>query len=83
MKTINDTVLTLGEIIDYCNQSADTVHGLYADILEKIGHGESEVSAIGAMAFFMQKENVLRYEIPNIICGLVNEKAEKEGDSHE
>ncbi len=79
MKGIDlEQTLTVKEILDYCEKCADVVQKLHMGVLDKIGHGESETSAIGAMAYFMQQETMLRYEIPRAIYGLVEEKRKEE-----
>lgn len=45
--------------------------------IENVGHGESEESAIGACAFFMQEQRMYRQIIPDIIKELA-ESEDKE-----
>ena len=63
----------MGNLIDVdvllsdCKKAADTLENMCSTILDKIGHGESEESAFGALAYFRQQERMYRWEIPNLI----------------
>ena len=57
----------------YCIKVADVSKHLRETVMEKIGHGESAESAIGAMAYFMQQEKMYRLEIPSIIDNYLSE----------
>lgn len=56
--------------LEYCEKAADTCNELCDKALKNIGHGDSHTSAYGALAYFSQKEEMYRYEIPNIIKNL-------------
>lgn len=68
-----DRLISADELKKYCLKIADTCKGLHTTALNKIGHGESETSAIGAMAYFMRQETMYRFEIPNIIDNYAND----------
>ena len=64
---------------EYCAKAADVSKGLYETVMDKIGHGESAESAIGAMAWFMQRERMYRHEIPSVIDAFEKEHGGKSG----
>lgn len=67
--------IDVDKFIKYCEECADMLRNMSERVLDKIGDGESESSALGACAYFMQRENMFRYEIPGIIKDFVeNEK---------
>lgn len=59
--------INVAKALEYCEKAADTCNELCDKALKNIGHGDSHVSAYGALAYFSQKEEMYRYEIPNII----------------
>ena len=61
------------DLIAYCRKCADTAQGLADKILAKEGHGESEISALGGCAFFLQQARLYRFDIPNIIECFIKE----------
>lgn len=67
--------LSVKEILDYCNTGADTCWKLHEDALKRYGENGSSYN-ISAMAYFMQQETMLRYEIPKIIRHLAIEHNE-------
>lgn len=60
----------------YCYRCADVSKHLHETVMDKIGHGESAESAIGAVAYFMQKEKMYRFEIPSVIDCYVKDNAQ-------
>lgn len=67
--------ISVKEILDYCNAGADTCRKLHEDALKRYGENGS-LHNISAMAYFMQQETMLRYEIPRIIKHLASEHEE-------
>ena len=55
------------KLIEYCKKCADVSADLYQKSLDNIGRGDSHASAFGAMAYFLQRESMYRYEIPGIV----------------
>jgi len=64
---VND-LISRQAVLDFCEKAADTCREMYMGVLDKVGHGESEASAFGACAYFMQKETMYRHEIPSTIA---------------
>lgn len=62
--------INVAKALEYCEKAADTCNELCDKALKNIGHGDSHTSAYGALAYFSQKEEMYRYEIPNIIKNL-------------
>ena len=60
-------LIAVEDLLAYCNKCADTMQGLADRILENIGKGESEISAFGGYAYFLQQARLYRFDIPNII----------------
>lgn len=65
------------EILKYCKEAADGWADFSRKALDNIGHGDSHSSSFGAVSFGMERENVYRYEIPNIIR-ILSEKEDKQ-----
>lgn len=59
--------IDVDKLIEYCEKCADVSKDIHSRVMSNIGHGESTESAIGACAYFMQRENMFRYEIPHIV----------------
>ena len=59
--------LKVKDILSHCEESAKKCRILADKAIENVGHGESEESAIGACAFFMQEQRMYRQIIPDII----------------
>ena len=66
-------LISVDDLLAYCNKCADTVQGLADKVLENIGLGESEISALGACAYFLQEARLYRFDIPNIIKCFIKE----------
>lgn len=60
-------------LIAYCEQCADTNRNLAERVLNNIGKGESQQTALGAYAYFKQQEEMLRYVLPGIIRAYLSE----------
>lgn len=60
-------LVAVDDLLAYCKKCADTAQGLADKILENIGKGESEISALGGCAFFMQQARMYSFDFPNII----------------
>lgn len=69
--------LKVEDIITHCEESAEKFRILADKAIQNVGHGESEESAIGACAFFMQEQRMYRQIIPDIIRELA-ESEDKE-----
>lgn len=69
--------LKVEDILSYCEKSAKNFRVLADKAIENVGHGESEESAIGACAFFMQEQRMYRQIIPDIIRELAESEDEK------
>lgn len=67
-------LISADDLIAYCKKCADTAQGLADQVLAKVGKGESEISALGACAFFMQQARMYRFEIPNSIECFIEER---------
>ena len=65
--------ISVDDLLAYCKKCADTVQGLADKILENEGHGESEISALGGCAYFLQQARLYRFDIPNIIECFIKE----------
>lgn len=59
--------LKVQDILDHCQKRADKCRELSDRAIENVGKGETEISAIGAGAFFMQEQRMYRQIIPDII----------------
>lgn len=59
--------IDVDKLIEYCEKCADVSNDMHSRVMNNIGHGESTGTAIGACAYFMQRENMFRYEIPHIV----------------
>ena len=66
-------LISADDLIAYCKKCADTVQGLADQVLTRVGKGESEISALGACAFFMQQAKMYRFDIPNSIECFIKE----------
>lgn len=64
------------DILDYCNHNADICRKLHEDALNRYSENGSAHN-ISAMAYFMQQEAMMRYEIPRIIKQLAEEHKER------
>lgn len=60
-------LISADELIAYCNKCAETAQELADKILGKVGLGESEISALGGAAYFLQQARMYRFDIPNAI----------------
>lgn len=60
-------LIAVDDLLAYCKKCADNAQGLADKILDNIGNGESEISALGGCAYFMQQARMYRFDIPNII----------------
>ena len=69
--------LKIKDILSYCEEKSNKCRKLADKAIENVGHGESEESAIGACAFFMQEQRMYRQIIPDIIKELA-ESEDKE-----
>lgn len=69
--------LKVKDILSHCEESAKKCRILADKAVENVSHGESEESAIGACAFFMQEQRMYRQIIPDIIRELA-ESEDKE-----
>ena len=69
--------LKVKDILSHCEESAKKCRILADKAIENVGHGESEESAIGACALFMQEQRMYRQIIPDIIKELA-ESEDKE-----
>lgn len=68
-----DRLISADGLKQSCIRIADTCKDLHTTVMDKIGHGESAESAIGAMAYFMRQETMYRFEIPNAIEAYLSE----------
>ena len=68
------------DLIAYCNKCADVVQGLADKIIGNIGHGESDISALGGCSFFLQQARLYRFDIPNIIECFIKENGNDRQD---
>lgn len=68
------------DIVAYCNQGAEVNAQLADKAIASTGRGESDTSALGAAAYFLTQERILRYDIPNILTCIINEPLQSEED---
>ena len=80
---ISQESLTIREIFDYCNKSANEARDLCANIMKRIEQGENNPSDIENIVFFLQRERMLRCEIPDIICDIVSKRECNEEQTNE
>ena len=66
--------ISVKELLDYCQKCADTARRLWSGVSDKVGHGESECSALGALAYFRQQELLFRYEVPDLILSFLRKE---------
>ena len=59
--------LKVKDILSHCEERENKCRELADKAIENVGHGESEDSAIGACAFFVQEQRMYRQIIPDII----------------
>ena len=72
-REVRKHLIAVEDLLAYCNKCADTVQGLADRIIENIGHGESEISALGGCAYFSQQARLYRFDIPNVIDCFIKE----------
>ena len=80
LKDSMEDVIRVGDIIEYCNRSAEISQQLADKAIKSTGRGESDTSALGAAAYFLNRERIYSYDIPNIIACIINEPLQQEGD---
>jgi glutaminase len=68
METIN-----VNDLISYCEKAADVALELVQKTLDSKRQNTGDISAI---AYFMQREALFRYEIPGIIKSYIAEQGE-------
>ena len=66
-------LISADDLIAYCKKGAEIAEGLADKIIENIGKGESEISALGGCAYFKQQAHFYRFDIPNIIECFIKE----------
>lgn len=71
-------LISVDDLLAYCKKCADVHQELADKILNNIGYGESEISALGGCAYFSQQARLYRYDIPNIIECFIKESASYE-----
>lgn len=67
-------LIKVNEVIEYCKKCAEVSRDLSNRALGNVGHGESEISALGAASYFLQEEKMYRYDIPNVLRCFTEEK---------
>ena len=75
-----DATIRVRDIIEYCENAAESVSRLADKAIKSMGKGETTVSACGAVAYFKNEEEIFRYHIPNIITCMINAPLQQEGD---
>lgn len=60
----------VSDIMNYCEKSAKSLRELADKCIGKVGRGETESSALGGAAYFLQKAEMFEYHIPNMIRNL-------------
>lgn len=66
-------LIPVDDLIAYCKKCGDVAQGLADKILENVGHGESEISALGGCAHFLQQAHLYKFDLPNIIENFIKE----------
>lgn len=74
-------LISADDLIAYCKKCGDVVQGMADEIITKIGHGESEISALGGCAFFLQQARIYKFDLPNAIeCFIKENENERQAD---
>lgn len=66
-------LISADDLIAYCKKCGDVVQGMADEIITKIGHGESEISALSGCAFFLQQARIYKFDLPNAIESFIRE----------
>jgi len=66
--------ISVDKLIEYCCKCAETSQKIADTILDKVGHGESDVSAFGGCAYFLQRARMFRHEIPDVIKAFLEDQ---------
>lgn len=66
-------LISADDLIAYCKKCGEVVQGMADEIITKIGHGESEISALGGCAFFLQQARIYKFDLPNAIESFIKE----------
>jgi len=62
--------IKVSDILDYCRDSAKTNRELASRCINSVGKGESEISALGGGAYFLEQARIFEYDIPSMIRNL-------------
>lgn len=73
--TIEEKVMS--DFIDYCNRAADVSKKLQDTIYEKNKKYGITASDVSALAYFGQKEEMYKMEIPSLVRAFLAEKKEE------
>lgn len=83
LEEAENDMIRVGDIIDYCMKSADVSEKLALKCIRSTGKGESQTSALGGAAYFMQDSEMYKYKIPGIITCIINEPLQTEEDKED
>lgn len=67
-------MIPVEDLLDYCRKCAVTAQSMADKIIENIGFGESEISALGGRAYFLQQARMYQFDIPNVIEEFIKER---------
>lgn len=71
---IKDKTIRVGDILEYCSQMQGMLAAMREESVKKVGHGLSDGSLYGFLAYGHQQEVMYGFEIPNMLKYLVDEK---------
>lgn len=63
----SETLISSSKLIEYCQKCAEKMQEMADKSLKNMGNGESEQSALGAHAYFLQQARMYKYDIPEVI----------------
>ena len=82
LEEAKDDLIRVGDVIDFCNRSADVCMNLGDKSLKRYGEtGDNYL--LNAIAYFRQEERNCREELPRIILSMINEPLQTEEDNNE
>ena len=73
--------IEVSKILVCCGTAAETNEKLAEKCMSSIGKGESQTSSMGGAAYFLQKAEMYRYYIPNIIKNLSSDYVDVKEDT--
>ena len=65
-----ESYIKVSDILEYCRESAKTNRELASKCIKSVGKGESDTSALGGGAYFLEQARIFEYDIPSMIRNL-------------